>query len=562
MKFTEMPYERVDVEKLKSDIRKVTGDFKAADSLDGVISAMTDMDALMKSYCTMRNIAYIRYTINTADPFYVEENRYFSATAPYIEEALQDYYKALVKTPFRAQLEEKYGTLIFMRQACAIKGFAPEITELMQQEADLEMAYQQIMGKAVIHFEGQELSLAEMGKYVSNADAAVRKKAYSAMGAFYDAKREALDDIYDKLVKNRTAQAQALGYDSYVDLAYIRRERSYTVEDVRNYRQQVVEDLVPLTVKLKKEQAKRIGVEKISLSDNGTLFKDGNAVPKGTPEDLLNAAKDMYSEMHPETKAFIEFMFENALFDVLPKPGKTTGAYEESLPDYKCPFIFSSFSGTEGDVETLTHEAGHAFADYVASRTLPLLDMQLPTMEAAETHSMSMEFLSAPWHHMFFGEETDKYAYSHLAGALFFIPYGCMVDHMQEICYLHPELTPEERNAKWLELEQIYRPYLDLAGFPAYERGAGWQRQLHLYTVPYYYIDYCLAETVALQFFMASLKDWKAAFEKYLSFVHMGGRKTFVELTKDAGLKTPFEDGALKDIMDGASKWLDENPVK
>ncbi|HBA64446.1 MAG TPA: M3 family oligoendopeptidase, partial [Lachnospiraceae bacterium] len=379
MKFSEMPYERVDLEQLLSDIRNITEGFQTAGSAEEQISWIHKMDEMMGKVQTMERLAYIRYTINTQDPFYAAEQEHNSQTSPLIEEAMQPYYRAIVESPYRAELEQKIGKMLFVRHEFALKGFSPEITKLVQEENLLTAEYQALMGSAQIPFDGKVLNIAQMGQYTVSPDREVRKQAFEAMGRYYDSKQKELDEIFDKLVKNRTEQAKRLGYDSYVDLAYIRRERCYTVEDVRNFRKQVLEDLVPVNCRLKEAQAKRIGVDHICFYDDAYSFPDGNATPQGTPEELLAAAKEMYTEMSPETAEFIQAMFDMDLFDVLAKPGKTTGGYCDSLPVYKCPFIFANFNGTSGDVEVLTHEAGHAFASYVSSREVPYLDLHWPT---------------------------------------------------------------------------------------------------------------------------------------------------------------------------------------
>ena len=348
-----------------------------------------------------------------------------------------------------------------------------------------------------------------------------------------------------------------------MELGAIRRQRNcYTPEDAASFREQVVRDLVPLTVKIKERQAKRLGIEDFKFHDNALSFKDGSATPQGTPEEILAAGKKMYQELSPETAEFIDLMFENDLFDVLAKEGKAPGGYCTSLPDYGCPFIFSNFNGTSGDVDVLTHEAGHAFADFIASKTVPVHALRCPSMEGAETHSMSMEFLTAPWHHLFFGDLTDKYELSHAEDALLFIPYGCLVDHFQEEVYRHPEMTPQERNETWLRLEKLYRPYIDFDNLPFYSRGAGWQRQLHIYLYPFYYIDYCMAQVMSLQYFALSLEDREKAWDKYMAFVKQGGTKTFVDLAHSVGLRSPIDQGCVKDVCQATFQWTEEHLVE
>lgn len=561
MKFSEMPYRRVEKAVL-DQISRLTERLTCASSAEEAEKIFMESEAISTEVQTMMNLCYIRSTIDTTDEFYAAEQEYNDELTPLLTEKSQEFSKALCASPFRRELEKKWGTLLFTNAELSMKGFAPELVPLLQEENALTSQYQKLYASAKIDFDGKVLTVAQLAPYKQSADRAVRKAAYEAEGSFFDANREQFDEIYDKLVKNRTAQAKKLGYENYLELGYIRLNRNcYGPADVARFRRQVVESMVPVVAEIKKAQAKRIGIADMKFYDDNFFYPDGNATPQGTPEELLAAGEKMYTEMSPETAEFAKLLFGNELFDVLAKPGKAPGGYCTSLPAYKAPFIFSNFNGTAGDVDVLTHEAGHAFADYVAARTIPILDLRSPTMEGCETHSMSMEFFTAPWHRLFFKEQTEKYEASHAEDALIFIPYGSMVDHFQELMYTHPEMTPEERNETWLKLERQYRPYLDFEDLPFYSRGAGWQRQLHIYQYPFYYVDYCLAQSMALQFWMESVKDWKAAWKKYLKFVGMGGTRTFVDLIRESGLLSPLDDGSIAKIVEPVSKWLKENAI-
>lgn len=561
MKFSEMPYRRVEKSVL-DQISRLTERLTCASSAEEAEKIFMESEAISTEVQTMMNLCYIRSTIDTTDEFYAAEQEYNDELTPLLTEKSQEFSKALCASPFRRELEKKWGTLLFTNAELSMKGFAPELVPLLQEENALTSQYQKLYASAKIDFDGKVLTVAQLAPYKQSADRAVRKAAYEAEGSFFDANREQFDEIYDKLVKNRTAQAKKLGYENYLELGYIRLNRNcYGPADVARFRQQVVESMVPVVAEIKKAQAKRIGIADMKFYDDNFFYPDGNAAPQGTPEELLAAGERMYTEMSPETAEFAKLLFGNELFDVLAKPGKAPGGYCTSLPAYKAPFIFSNFNGTAGDVDVLTHEAGHAFADYVAARTIPILDLRSPTMEGCETHSMSMEFFTAPWHRLFFKEQTEKYEVSHAEDALIFIPYGSMVDHFQELMYTHPEMTPEERNETWLKLERQYRPYLDFEDLPFYSRGAGWQRQLHIYQYPFYYVDYCLAQSMALQFWMESVKDWNAAWKKYLKFVGMGGTRTFVDLIRESGLLSPLDDGSIAKIVEPVSKWLKENAI-
>ena len=561
MKFSEMPYRRVEKAVL-DQISRLTERLTCASSAEEAEKIFMESEAISTEVQTMMSLCYIRSTIDTTDEFYAAEQEYNDELTPLLTEKSQEFSKALCASPFRRELEKKWGTLLFTNAELSVKGFAPELVPLLQEENALTSQYQKLYASAKIDFDGKVLTVAQLAPYKQSADRAVRKAAYEAEGSFFDANREQFDEIYDKLVKNRTAQAKKLGYENYLELGYIRLNRNcYGPADVARFRRQVVESMVPVVAEIKKAQAKRIGIADMKFYDDNFFYPDGNAAPQGTPEELLAAGERMYTEMSPETAEFAKLLFGNELFDVLAKPGKAPGGYCTSLPAYKPPFIFSNFNGTAGDVDVLTHEAGHAFADYVAARTIPILDLRSPTMEGCETHSMSMEFFTAPWHRLFFKEQTEKYEVSHAEDALIFIPYGSMVDHFQELMYTHPEMTPEERNETWLKLERQYRPYLDFEDLPFYSRGAGWQRQLHIYQYPFYYVDYCLAQSMALQFWMESVKDWNAAWKKYLKFVGLGGTRTFVDLIRESGLLSPLDDGSIAKIVEPVSKWLKENAI-
>lgn len=484
MKFSEMPYRRVEKAVL-DQISRLTERLTCASSAEEAEKIFMESEAISTEVQTMMNLCYIRSTIDTTDEFYAAEQEYNDELTPLLTEKSQEFSKALCASPFRRELEKKWGTLLFTNAELSMKGFAPELVPLLQEENALTSQYQKLYASAKIDFDGKVLTVAQLAPYKQSADRAVRKAAYEAEGSFFDANREQFDEIYDKLVKNRTAQAKKLGYENYLELGYIRLNRNcYGPADVARFRRQVVESMVPVVAEIKKAQAKRIGIADMKFYDDNFFYPDGNATPQGTPEELLAAGEKMYTEMSPETAEFAKLLFGDELFDVLAKPGKAPGGYCTSLPAYKAPFIFSNFNGTAGDVDVLTHEAGHAFADYVAARTIPILDLRSPTMEGCETHSMSMEFFTAPWHRLFFKEQTEKYEVSHAEDALIFIPYGSMVDHFQELMYTHPEMTPEERNETWLKLERQYRPYLDFEDLPFYSRGAGWQRRFIFTSTP------------------------------------------------------------------------------
>ena len=279
-------------------------------------------------------------------------------------------------------------------------------------------------------------------------------------------------------------------------------------------------------------------------------------MPHGEPEWILEQGVRMYDELSPETKEFFDMMVEKDLLDLVNKDGKQGGGYCTYINDYKVPFIFSNFNGTSGDIDVLTHEVGHAFQVY-KSRHIEIPELAFPTYESCEIHSMSMEFFCWPWMDLFFKEDVDKYKYSHLAGAITFIPYGVLVDEYQHFVYDNPTATKEERKAEWRRLEKQYLPHKDYEGCDFLERGGWWHQQGHVFGNPFYYIDYTLAQICALQFWKRMNNNDEKAWTDYLALCDVGGSKSFVELVKVGNLKSPFEDGCVGSVIADIKAWLD-----
>jgi len=317
----------------------------------------------------------------------------------------------------------------------------------------------------------------------------------------------------------------------------------------------VEKHIVPIASQLKERQQKRIGVDRLTYYDEPFNFQTGNPSPKGSPQWITENGQKMYDELSPETGRFFSFMVENNLMDLVAKKGKASGGYCTYIEDYKAPYIFSNFNGTSGDIDVLTHEAGHAFQVY-SSRHFEIPEYYWPTYEACEIHSMSMEFFTWPWMELFFKEDSDKYKFAHLSDALLFLPYGVSVDEFQHWVYEHPEATPVERKQQWREIEKKYLPHKDYDGNSYLEAGGFWQRQGHIYNDPFYYIDYTLAQICAFQFWKRSRENREASWEDYLKLCKLGGSLPFTELVKEANLISPFEDGCVQSIVGEIEAWL------
>ena len=563
MKFNEMTYTRPDIDALLARCRELAAKAAAAPDGDALVRLYYEQSEAFAEYNTAANLANIHYTCDTRDAYWKAEQDFFDANGPAVTNASVEISRAFLANPHVDALTEKFGTTCVAGMKNAVLSMDDRTVELQQQFNALVSRYQQIYGGALVELDGKQLTIPQLGPYKEDLDPAVRRAAYEAEAGYFDAHRAELDELYGQIVQNLNAQARVMGYHDYSELSYVRMNRiGYGPEEIRKFRDQVANDVVPQLQKVMALRAKRTGIAHPAFTDLPILFRDGNPKPIPGYKARMDAARTMYHELSPETAEFIDFMQDNELFDVESRPGKMSGGYMTSLPSYKAPFIFANWNDTSGDVDVLTHECGHAFEGYVAERDPAIpADLECPGMESAEIHSMAMEFLTAPWHHLLFGRDTDKYALLHAEDSFVFLAYGCEVDEFQHIMYQNPDLTPDERNAEWLKLEKKYRPWIDFDNLPFYGRGAGWQRQLHIYECPFYYIDYCLSTMAALQFFLLSLTDHKDAWARYLRLVRRAGTASYTELLETAGLKVPFEEGSIKGIAQQMTDWLETHQV-
>ncbi|MGP6140607.1 MULTISPECIES: M3 family oligoendopeptidase [unclassified Jeotgalibaca] len=550
MKFSEYKYERPDYEVYKAEATAAIEKLKEAPDADEAVAAVMTMTNLLNEADKFGQLAYIRHSINTKDAFYQGEQEYWDEYIPLYSEINTQYYQAILDTPYREELEQVLPKQYFKMAEYKLKAFSPEVIELLQKENELASAYDKLVASAQIEFDGKILNLSGLGPYQQSTDRHIRKAASEAYFKFFQENEEKFDDIYDQLVKLRDKIAKKLGFKDFVELGYIRMERyDYNREMVQTYRENVLNDVVPVAQKLYERQAKRIGVDRMNYYDLNLEFLNGNATPKGDAAYIMEMGQKMYHELSKETGTFIDYMYDRDLLDLETKDGKQSGGYCTFIPGYDSPFIFANFNGTSGDIDVLTHEAGHAFQVF-QSRWIKQPELVFPTSESAEIHSMSMEFFTYPWMELFFKEETEKYKYSHLGGALQFLPYGVLVDHFQHEIYENPEMTPSERKATWRKLEKMYNPHKDYSENPFLDQGTLWFRQGHIFDTPFYYIDYTLAQVLAFQFWKRAIIDKdENAWDDYLAICEVGGTSSFLELVKLAHLKSPFEEGSLTDVI-------------
>ena len=549
MKFKDYKYERPNYEEIKKSFLELVDKIKNASTYDEQKLHINQLNNIRKHIETMSTLASIRNSINTADEFYDEEQNYWDEQGPLYTELNSDFYKVIVNSKFKDEIKKDYSEQFYKICEYSLKSFSPEIISDLQEENKLMSKYTKLLASAKINFKGEELNLSGLYKYMLSSDRNEREQSSKAYYNYFGEHEEEFDEIYDQLVHVRHNMAKKLGFKNFVELGYIRMDRTdYNPKMVVNLRKQILEYIVPLCNKLYEKQAKRLNLDKLTYIDENLEFLDGNATIKGDSDYIIENGIKMYQELSQETKEFFDFMLENELMDLETKHNKSAGGYCTYIPDYKAPFIFSNFNKTSEDMDVLTHEAGHAFQLYM-SRDIDMQEINFPTLDSCEIHSMSMEFITYPWMETFFKEDSDKYKFAHLTSAIKFLPYGVVVDEFQHVVYDNPNMTSDERKKVWRDLEKKYLPHRDYEDNEILERGCWFFKQGHIFKDPFYYIDYVLAQICAFQFLKKMGEDRISGWEDYLRICKVGGTQSFLQIVKTGNLISPFDDKCIEYII-------------
>ncbi|MGG5372817.1 M3 family oligoendopeptidase [Enterococcus sp. AZ196] len=557
MIFSDFPYERPDLVRYEAIFNKVTTQFSEAADYSEAKQALKELNHLRSNMFKNMKLSYIRYSLNNNDSFYRTENDFWDQQEPLVKQIHNQFYRSLLASPFRSQLEADFPETLFLFAEDQLRLLDDSVIELKQQENEAISQYTLLIATAEIAFDGKTRTLSELSAFFTVPDRETRKAAQQAYEDFFVAHEQELDTIFDQLVKIRHQQAQKLGFNNYVDYGDRLMNRwGYDRQQLQAFRQFIVDEVVPINQKLYQRQKERLGVESLTHYDLPLVYPNGNPRPQGNAEELIQKAQTMYHELSEETGAFFDTMAKQKLLDLTSRPGKQNGGYCEFIDGVQLPFIFANFNGTADDIDVLTHETGHAFQSYL-SRWIEEPELVFPTSDTAEIHSMSMEFFTWPWMNTFFGSDSEKYKFAHLSSALQFLPYGALVDHYQEEVYLHPDWSPAERKNRWRQLEQIYCPERNYQESEALARGIYWYRQGHIFEVPFYYIDYTLAQVCALQFWARSvLEKDPTAWRDYLAICRVGGSKTFLETVQLGHLSSPFDAQKMTELLASVDHYL------
>jgi M3 family oligoendopeptidase len=529
-----------------------------ADDAGQWIAAVETWDRLRRDLYEWQAVTEIRFHQDTRNADYKAAKEQCDRLKPKLIDLDVAVKRRLVENPRRDAVARKFGRHVLDLWQCDIASFDPAIQDDLVRQSKLESEYTELMASAEFDFQGDFLTLSELRKFAEHPDRQIRFSAIKLQSDWFRRNQNKLDRIYDDLVRLRHGMARKLKYENFIGLGYKLMHRvDYDQSDVDVFRREVRDHVVPLCVELKKRQAAALRVEPLMYWDEALHDPRGNPAPCGDHDWMVERAAEMFGSLGSGMDEFFAEMRRRNLMDLKSREGKAGGGFCEGLPQFGMPFIYANFNGTKGDVEVFTHEMGHAFQNY-SSRKLPLVDLLWPTSEAAEIHSMSLEYLTWPEMEKFFDDAADRFRKIHLHGAMTFLPYGVAVDHFQHLVYERPSATADQRTAMWLEMEEMYLPWHQYGELMFEASGRRWQAKQHIYVAPFYYIDYTLALTCALQFWLRARKDFDAAMRDYVTLCQRGGGAPFRQLVRSAGLKSPFEPGCLVRVVDAARKHLDD----
>jgi len=551
-----LKYEQPNMDKIVKEYERLLQDFINTTNEKEQLDIIERINQIRDNFFSMYWLSYINYLLDVNNTYWNKQEKFFAKNDPIMNNLKLKYYQALNNSQFKDSIKRVIGDKVFKIAKEEVKLISDDINNELQKEKELSNAYSKIMASAKVIFDGQELSLTQLGKYLLSNDRNIRIEANKVRIEFMESVEAKIDEIMDELIKVRTRMAQKLGLKSYTDMSYIKMRRlDYNKHDVEVFRNEVLKYVVPLVQKLKERQRKELSLDKLIYYDDPILFKDGNAIPRGNTRWIVEQATKMYKSISPKLYELFKKMTIEGLMDLDSRPGKSGGGITTYIPNYKVPIFISNFNGTSHDIQVLTHEFGHCFQLY-SSKDLKYYENWWPTYDTCEIHSISMELLTLPYMDMFFREDKEKYVYEKLFSIFNNMCYICLVDEFQHIIYDDPNLTINERKMKWRELEKKYMPWLNFDSCDYLERGNTWHKQSHIFCNPFYYIDYALADSIALQFYFESLENPNEIWQKYIDFCSWGGTYTFVESIKRISFKSPFIPGLLEKLVKDCEKNL------
>lgn len=533
--------------------------FEKLDTLQ--IDSKQNLEKLILAYSKVLSVfyeqnawAYIKMTCNTTDEALVKRHEVFATEIqPQISAWCNKIQKKMAQSPFFKNLDsDRYGPLVrdITRD---LEMFREENLAIEAEISKLSSAYGQLAGSLTVKIDGEEMPLPKASPKLQSANRAEREDTWKAVGEARLAAKEKHDEILNQMVKLRHQLALNAGYKNYRDFKHDDMHRfDYTVDDVLTFHEAIKEVVNPLN---KMVMSKHF--EKMDLQPGEAKPWDTSGQPKGLKplepfkdgKELLEKTISIFTKIRPSFGENLKKMKAANLFDLDSRKGKAPGGYNYGLEVTGMPFIFMNAAGVHRDVVTLMHEGGHAMHTFAAAHE-PLIQYRNTPSEMAETASMSMELMTSNYWNLFYNEEDLKRARrEHLEGIISVFPWVAIVDSFQHWLYTNPEHTVEARDNYFKKLmEDFGTGLVDWTGFEDHLKNQ-WQKQLHIFEVPFYYIEYAIAQLGALQIYKQYVENPEKAIDNYLAGLSLGSSKPLPQVWEAMGIRFDFSKKNLKDLM-------------
>lgn len=551
MHLREIEHRRPDMEADRATLLSFVERVKKAENAEETDALLAEFEAFFSRLTTESALIYLRFFTNTADPDRAADMAYVSENSPALDTIMSGLSAALLEAPARDALTKTLGPFYFERAAAHRRTTSAQNEGLQIEEQALVQKYMALVSQGTVDFEDKNHSLSGMTRFYADPARERRRAAMAAVNGWYEARAEELDGLFDRLVQNRTAQARNLGYQNYTELRYATRY-GYGRKEIAAFRAHICKNWVPLVSKIKEMQRARLGIETFRMYDSPMRFPDGNPKLKVKRRAFIGAAQQTFENLSPEAGAYFKTLDESGMLDLFDRKGKASYAgFCLWLPDYKMDFIGARFSGDQADFEILAHEFGHAYASHRADKAGVRFLLRDAPQEIMETHSKAMELFAMAHAELFFDEsDARRYRIKQLEYIPYFVTSVCQGDEFQHEIYDHPEMSPAQRNDVYARIYRKYNPYLDESDLPFASWGSQWQDTLVLYSMPFYFIDYALAQALALCLYQESRSNFSAAWTRYLKFMDAAGAMPLPALAQACGLPSPFDEGALDELAD------------
>ncbi len=519
---------------------------------DQIEAWLLDRSEMEAAFDQAGSLLYIRMTCQTDNPEYAASYTKFieeivPAVRP-IEDELNQKYLALRQ---QFVIDQKFYEVYDRGLKNDVELFRKENVTLQRDVSLLSQEYQTICGAMTVQFEGEERTLPQMSKFLQETDRDLRQAAWHATAKRRFVEKDKLNDIFDRMLKMRHEIALTAGCRNFMEYQFRAYHRfDYTPADCKKYHLAVEQIVVPVCHKISSRRAAQMGLEKLRPWDTQVDVLNRQALkPFSHVDELIDGVEKIFSSLAPELGAEFREMADLKLLDLASRKGKAPGGYQNTLSEIRKPFIFMNAVGVDDDVRTLLHEGGHAFHAF-ASASQPIYPYRHAPMEFCEVASMSMELLANDYLDEFYSwEDKERSCASHLEDVVGLLAWVATVDAFQHWIYENPKHTTDEREKKWVEIyERFGGKFLDWKGFENFESTL-WHRQLHVFEVPFYYIEYGIAQLGALQIWLNAKKDLAKAIADYRSALSLGGSRPLPELFAAAGLKFDFSSDTIAPLV-------------